>query len=149
MMAPDLQLLFRLWVSIGAWRRKTIATKILIVDDEELILDLISEALTDEGYECLVASSVDDAVEIVKTTPGIVIVITDLKMPGKTGADLIKIIETQCDPSIRFIIMSGHGSPRIEGNGIDIASYPFLRKPLSIEALLENISSIVETRESQ
>ena len=114
-----------------------------------MILELISEALTDEGYECFVASGVDAAVEIVKTTSGIMIILTDLKMPGKTGADLIKIIETQCDPSIKFIIMSGHASPRIEGNGIDIASYPFLRKPLSIEALLENISSIVETRESE
>ena len=127
-------------------RRETISTKILIVDDEEMILNLISEALTDEGYECFVASNVDTAVEMVKTTPGIRIILTDLKMPKKTGADLIKIVETQCDPSIQFIVMSGHGSPRIEGNGVDIASYPFLRKPLSIEILLEHISSVLETK---
>jgi len=42
--------------------------------------------------------------------------------------------------------MSGHGSPRIEGNGADIASYPFLRKPLSIETLLEHIGLVLETK---
>ena len=121
--------------------------KVLIVDDEKMILNLMSEALTDEGYECFVADNVDAAVEIVKTTPGITLIITDLKMPGKTGADLIKIVETQCEPNIKFIVMSGHGSPRVEGNGIDIAAYPFLRKPLSIERLLETIISICETKD--
>jgi len=47
--------------------------KILIVDDEEIILEETSEALTDEGYECCVASNVEAAVEIVKTTPGIIL----------------------------------------------------------------------------
>ena len=122
--------------------------KVLIVDDEKMILNLMSEALTDEGYECFVADNVDAAVEIMTTIPGITLIITDLKMPGKTGADLIKIVETQCEPNIKFIVMSGHGSPRVEGNGIDIAAYPFLRKPLSIAALLENITSVLGTRNS-
>ncbi len=121
--------------------------KVLIVDDEKMILNLMSEALTDEGYECFVADNVDAAVEIMTTIPGITLIITDLKMPGKTGADLIKIVETQCEPNIKFIVMSGHGSPRVEGNGIDIAAYPFLRKPLSIERLLETIISICETKD--
>ena len=112
-----------------------------------MILNLMSEALTDEGYECFVADNVDAAVEIMTTIPGITLIITDLKMPGKTGADLIKIVETQCEPNIKFIVMSGHGSPRVEGNGIDIAAYPFLRKPLSIERLLETIISICETKD--
>lgn len=121
--------------------------KVLIVDDEKMILNLMSEALTDEGYECFVADNVDAAVEIMTIIPGITLIITDLKMPGKTGADLIKIVETQCEPNIKFIVMSGHGSPRVEGNGIDIAAYPFLRKPLSIERLLETIISICETKD--
>ena len=113
-----------------------------------MILQLISEALTDEGYECFVASNVVTAIDLVKATPGIRLILTDLKMAGKTGADLIKIVETQFDPNIQFIVMSGHGSPKFEGNGIDIASYPFLRKPLSIAALLENITSVLGTRNS-
>lgn len=128
-------------------RSKTISAKILIVDDEEMILELMAETITDTGYECFVANNVDAAVEIVKTTPGIVLIVTDLKMPGKTGADLIKIVEAECEQEIKFIVMSGHGSPRIEENGVDIASYPFLRKPLGIESLMEKISSVLEAKE--
>ena len=57
--------------------------KIIIVDDESVIIEEVSEALTDEGYECLSASSVDDALVIVKNTKDIDIIITDLKMPKK------------------------------------------------------------------
>ena len=127
-------------------RSKTISAKILIVDDEEMILELMAETITDTGYECFVANNVDAAVEVVKTTPGIVLIVTDLKMPGKTGADLIKIVEAECEQEIKFIVMSGHGSPRIEENGVDIASYPFLRKPLGIESLIEKISSVLEAK---
>jgi DNA-binding NtrC family response regulator len=130
-------------------RRKTISIKILIVDDEEMILEEASETLTDEGYECFVASNVKAAVEIVKTTPEIVLILTDLKMPGETGADLIKIIETQCEQKIKFIVMSGHASPGIEQNGIDLGSYLFLRKPLDIENLIEKVGSVLETKEQQ
>ena len=128
-------------------RSKTISAKILIVDDEEMILELMAETITDTGYECFVANNVDAAVEVVKTTPGIVLIVTDLKMPRKTGADLIKIVEAECEQEIKFIVMSGHGSPRIEENGVDIASYPFLRKPLGIESLIEKISSVLEAKE--
>ena len=68
-------------------------------------------------------------------------------MPGKTGADLIKIVEEKFGQDIKFIVMSGHGSPKIEENGVDIASYPFLRKPLGIESLIEKISSVLEAKE--
>ena len=127
-------------------RRKTISIKILIVDDEEIILEEASEALTDEGYECFVASNVEAAVEIVKTTPGIRLILTDLKMPRKTGADLIMTVEIELEKDIKFLVMSGHGSPRVPGNDINIASYPFLRKPLGIENLIEKVGSVLETK---
>jgi DNA-binding NtrC family response regulator len=125
-------------------RRKTISIKILIVDDEEAILEEASEALTSEGYECFVARGVVDAIEIVKTTPGIILILADLRMPGGTGADLIMIVQAQYEQEIKFIVMSGHASPKVEGNGIDIASYPFVRKPLDIECLIEIVASVLE-----
>ena len=110
-------------------------------------MQLISETLTDEGYECFIASSVAAAIEIVSITPDIRLILTDLKMPMQTGADLIKIVEEQFDPNIQFVVMSGHASPRVEGNGIDITSYPFLRKPVSIETLLNCISSTLDAHQ--
>ena len=106
----------------------------------------MSETLTDEGYECFVANSVDAAVEIVQATPGIILILTDLKMPRKTGADLIKIVEQELEQNLKFIIMSGHARPRVERNGIDLTQYSFLKKPLDIENLLEKIASVLEAK---
>ena len=62
------------------------ADKILVVDDEMEILEETSEALTEAGYECLCADNVDDALRILRRDSEIALVVTDLKMPGKTGA---------------------------------------------------------------
>ena len=118
--------------------------KILVVDDEEIIVEEALETLTDEGYQCFGASGVDAAVELVSTAVGIDLIITDLKMPKKTGADLIKTVETKWGQQIKFIVMSGHASPGVESNGIDIASYPFLKKPLDIGDLVDTVACVLE-----
>jgi len=122
---------------------KTISIKILIVDDNEYILEEASEALVDVGYECFVASSVDAAVEIVETTPGIILILTDLKMPGKTGIDLINIVETKFEENIKIVIMSGHASTGVVGGERSIASYSFLKKPLDIQLLTKTVASVL------
>jgi DNA-binding NtrC family response regulator len=76
-----------------------------------------------------------------------VLIVTDLKMPRKTGADLIKTVEAKWGQQIKFIVMSGHASPRVEGNGVDIAAYSFLKKPLDIDDLLDTVASVLKTRE--
>jgi DNA-binding NtrC family response regulator len=108
----------------------------------------MSETLTDEGYECFIANSVKAAVEVVETTPGITLILTDMRMPRESGADLIKIVETKFGQEIKLIIMSGHVSPSIETDGIDLALYPFLRKPLDINNLIDMVGSLLTSKES-
>jgi DNA-binding NtrC family response regulator len=127
-------------------RSKTISAKILIVDDEKSIVEEVLETLTAEGYQCFGASGVDAAVELVSTEIGIDLIVTDLRMPKKTGADLIKTIETKWGQQIKFIVMSGHASPGIEYSGIDIASYPFLKKPVDVDALIDTVACVLEAR---
>ncbi len=119
--------------------------KVLVVDDEEDILEEAAEALTEEGYECFSANNVNYALAILRDDAEIALVVTDLKMPGKTGGDLIKEARAAFDRDIKFIVMSGHGSPTVQTNGVDIDALPFLRKPLDIGEFLkmvkENIPS--------
>ena len=116
--------------------------KVLVVDDEEGILEEAAEALTEEGYECFPASNVDDALAILRDDPEITLVVTDLKIPGKTGGDLIKEARAAFERDIKFIVMSGHGSPTIKINGVDIDALPFLRKPLDIDEFLEMVGRV-------
>jgi DNA-binding NtrC family response regulator len=120
--------------------------KILVVDDEEIIVEEVIETLTVEGYQCFGASCADAAVELINTMVGIELIITDLKMPRKTGADLIKTVKTMWGQQIKFIVMSGHASLVDEGKDIDIASYPFLKKPLDVDDLIDKVVSVLEVR---
>ncbi len=113
--------------------------KILVVDDEKYILDELSEALTDEGYECLSAENVEDAITILRNNPDTALVVTDLKMPGKTGVGLIKESRAEFDRDIPFIIMSGHGDPKSEFKGFDLDEFPILRKPIDINEFLDTL----------
>jgi len=128
-------------------RRRTITINILIVDDEDVILEEAAEALTDEGYKCFLAGNVKAAVNLIEVTPGIDLILTDLRMPGGTGADLIKIVEATLEQKMKFIVMSGHARPMIEKNGIDLSLYPFLNKPLDIEDLIEKVDFVLNEKE--
>jgi DNA-binding NtrC family response regulator len=142
---PVSKLFCQLLVCIGDCWRKKIPKEILIVDDEESILEETAETLTDEGYECLVANNVREAVEIIKSTTEISLILTDMQMPEETGADLIKIVQTALGKNIKFILMSGHARAKIQGNGIDLRLFPFLRKPLNVENLIEKVNSVLES----
>ncbi len=117
--------------------------KILLVDDEPFIAEEASEALTDEGYDCIAVNSVDAAMKTLKNNPDIAVIVTDLKMPGKTGADLIREVREDVTPDMKFIVMTGHGGATAEMNGVDNKAYPFLRKPLDISELIESVKTVL------
>jgi len=68
-------------------------------------------------------------------------------MPGGSGVDLIRTVQTQYGERIKIIVMSGHASHKIERNRADGSSFPFLKKPLEVETLLEVVASATEGRE--
>lgn len=118
-------------------------TKILVVDDEKDILDEIDETLTEEGYEVVCAERVDAALELLRQHVDINLVVTDLKMPGKSGADLINEATAEFERNITFIVISGHGSPSADTFGLDIGQFIFHRKPLDIDLFLESVKTVV------
>jgi DNA-binding NtrC family response regulator len=112
--------------------------KILIVDDEPLILEEASEALEFEGYDSLTASNVSDALKIVHDNPDIALILTDLGMPGESGLDLVDILKEEFNNKLCFIVMSGHGSSDVEDSVIK-QGFAFIRKPLDIDELIDTI----------
>ena len=64
--------------------------KILVVDDEEMITDLISTCLLDKGYEVMVANSSEEALLYIPKSPNLIIL--DINMPSVNGLELCKNI---------------------------------------------------------
>lgn len=111
---------------------------ILVVDDEPAIGDEICETLKALGLEGLSVESVDAALATLQENLSVLLVITDLKMPQKSGLDLIREAENRWPQRLKFIVMSGHdaGTDRCWehiDNGAQVVE--FLRKPIDVEEL--------------
>ncbi len=117
--------------------------KILFVDDEPFIAEEASEALNDEGYHCIAVHSVDAAMEALNDNPDVAVIVTDKKMPGKTGVDLIEAVRAGVFPQMKFIVMSGHGNELDGLFRVGAKEYSFLRKPVNISELIETVKKVL------
>ncbi len=113
--------------------------QILLVDDEPDILEELSELLLEEGYSVCGATGVDEALALYRTSPNISLVVTDMKMPGKSGLDLIEALQAESPRMLRYIILSGHAGAEIEGR--DVSDCVVLKKPVAIDQLLSCVAT--------
>ncbi len=109
------------------------ANKILIVDDEEIIVRLLSMSLKSDGYETVVAFNGEQGLEVFKSeSPDIVV--TDIKMPGMDGLELLKKIK-ELSTETEVIIVTGHGDIDSTITALQFGASDFINKPVRDEAL--------------
>ncbi|NWF98979.1 MAG: sigma-54-dependent Fis family transcriptional regulator [Nitrospirae bacterium] len=115
---------------------------ILVIDDEKLQRDILKTILEDEGYEAHTASSAEEGLEIIKKIrPDIVL--TDLKMEGMDGIDLIDSLpEEPFKPTT--IVMTAFGTISSAVDAIKKGAFDYLTKPLDRELLLVTIKRASE-----
>ncbi|MBW1650076.1 MAG: response regulator [Deltaproteobacteria bacterium] len=107
--------------------------KILIIDDEQDILKLLSMSLRADGYQTLTASSGKEGIEVFKNkNPDIVL--TDIKMPEMTGLEVLKNIKA-INPHSEVIIITGHGDIDSAIEALQYGASDFINKPVKSEAL--------------
>jgi YesN/AraC family two-component response regulator len=82
-------------------------TTVLLVDDEEELRDLLAILLNDLGFDVIQAGDGDTAFELYKKAHP-PIVLTDIKMPGMDGIELLRKVKTE-DKDTEVIMISGHG----------------------------------------
>ena len=109
--------------------------KILVVDDEETIRDMLQQAFTKAGYVVRLAESAEKAIEILRQE-SIMVMFLDLKLPGMNGVELCRQIRKENQIGIIYAL-TGYtdlfGLIECRGAGFD----DFFTKPASIESLLE------------
>lgn len=116
--------------------------KILIIDDEKPITDMLSASLKDEGYEVATAHNGADGLEqILAFKPDIVLL--DIWMPGDLdGLAVLEKGKSQY-PSIQFVMMSGHGTIETAVRSTKLGAWDFVEKPLSIDKIVILLSNIL------
>lgn len=106
---------------------------ILVVDDEKHIREGLVAALQMDGYEGLQASTGDEAWNIINKTP-VDLVITDLRMPGMSGSELLKKIYSTY-PTIPVVVLTGHGTIEDAVDAMQNGAVDFLTKPVNLDHL--------------
>lgn len=118
------------------------APTVLLVDDEPDIRELLSLLLTDLGYPWLAASNGQHALEIFREKrPDIVL--TDIKMPGLDGIDLLGAVKTEA-PETEVIMVSGHGDLELAIQSLKLDAADFITKPIDDELLEIALAKVEE-----
>ncbi len=116
--------------------------RVLIVDDEQTALKVLSAILEVEGYLVSQAAGVDPAIKVLDEEE-IDTVITDIKMPGKTGLDLFQHVKLQ-HPDIPVIFLTAYGTVEAAVNAMSSGSFHYFVKPPDYQVLKEVLANAVE-----
>ncbi len=108
--------------------------KLLLIDDERAILEVLGISLASEGYEVLTAESASKGLEIFRQED-IKLVVTDIRMPGMDGIDLLKNIKA-LDQEAEVVVITGHGDMESAIAVLREGASDFITKPIREEALL-------------
>lgn len=106
--------------------------KVLVVDDEPNIRELAEIALGRRGYDVVAVPSAEEAIRYLSEINGVHVVVTDLRMPGMGGLELITFLRAN-RPEVPVIAMSGHQTEEIPGTVGNI------RKPFDIYELVRQV----------
>jgi two-component system response regulator HydG len=119
--------------------------KVLIVDDDKAMCELIDTTLTMKGYATIWCQSANEANDLLHDHE-LDVVLTDVRMPGTTGLQLCQQISST-RPDIPVIVMTAFGTLDTAVATIRSGAYDFLTKPVELELLTITIARAVEHRQ--
>ncbi len=108
--------------------------RILIADDDEIALDVLSSLLSKEGYPVLTARDGIEAIAILRKE-SIGLVITDLRMPGADGLEVLKNA-MRIDPDIAVVILTAYGTLDSALEAMEEGAFDYLTKPFKVQEIL-------------
>ncbi len=118
--------------------------RLLVVEDEAAQRQIIVDILTAQGYTVLAAGDGEEALRVVAdTVPDLVL--SDWKMPGMSGGDLLQAIRADGYPCA-FVVMTAYGSISHAVHAVQLGADDYLAKPFEREALLLTVRRALRTR---
>ncbi|MDQ3000934.1 MAG: response regulator [Fibrobacterota bacterium] len=118
---------------------------ILIVDDEPAICTVICDYLRLQGYNCASANAVDSALQILQTVQGVDCILSDIKMPGKSGIDLLRKVTTNW-PDTAVILFTGNAEIQTAVASMQEGAYDFILKPIQLKQVIHSITNALEKK---
>ncbi len=116
---------------------------ILVVDDEPNYRLILSEIMLEEGFEVFIADSGENALKIVTEGEPLDLIITDMRMDGMDGMELLKTVK-EINPDLPIIMITAFGEVEMAVAAMQAGAYNYLTKPFNNEELLITIRNAVE-----
>jgi DNA-binding NtrC family response regulator len=110
------------------------STRVLVVDDRPEMAEMIADDLCDRGYGCVAVTSGEEALRILRTER-IDVLVTDLRMPGIDGFDLVRA-SVELDPSRAVILMTAYGTLDTALEATRRGVFQYLTKPFRLDTLV-------------
>ncbi len=111
--------------------------RVLIVDDDKMIVELIQHALSGQGFDAICCENGEAALECV-TRAFFDIIVVDYRMPGMCGAEITKLLKAQC-PNTFIIGISGQNKIR---DFLEAGADAFIQKPFLVKELISTINRL-------
>lgn len=120
--------------------------KILVVDDEEDLLELVRYNLTREGYDVVCASTGEEGLNLAKKSiPGIIIL--DLMLPGIDGLDVARILKNDdSTKKIPIIMLTAKGEEADIVTGLELGADDYITKPFSPRIMIARIRAVLRRK---
>lgn len=118
--------------------------RILVIDDDPLMLDLARYHLQQNGYEIALAENAEEGLRLIKEQP-VAVALTDLFLPDINGITLVEQLRT-ASPSTEIIMITGHGSVGAAVDAMKAGAFSFTEKPVDFEHLLATLEKALEHR---
>jgi DNA-binding NtrC family response regulator len=120
---------------------------IMLVDDEEDFVEMLSLRLKETGENVLAAYSGRQCLEILEKAE-IDVIILDIKMPGMDGIETLKEIK-KSHPLVEVIMLTGHGTIETAIEGMKLGAFDFLLKPTDFNDLAEKLKKARSRKQDQ
>lgn len=119
-------------------------SRILVVDNEKSLCDLLSIVFEKDGYEVVTAGSGDAAVKLIREN-AFDLVITDIRMPRSNGIDVLESVSEIC-PNTPVIMMTAYASAETAVEAMKKGAYDYIAKPFKVEDLQIIVKNAIEKK---
>jgi FixJ family two-component response regulator len=121
--------------------------KVLVLDDEQIVLDSITRILEGEKYEVKACHSADQALDALKAGE-YDILITDLKMPGMDGIQAMEAL-AEVDPDLSMIMVTAYSTVDSAVKAMKLGAADYIRKPFTPDQLVDLVDKVMDDRKSR
>lgn len=117
---------------------------VLLAEDDPSVRAVVSEVLTQKGYQVLRAPDGQTALDMARAHPAVIhLLVTDLVMPGMTGRELADTLRAE-RRGVRVLYMSGYTDDAVVRHGVLEEGVPYLQKPFTPQAMAQKVREVLD-----